>query len=157
MKKLTFLTLLFSLVSLIITAQTLQIKGRVLEDSSAAGLANVSVSVVDGKGGTSTDQDGNFTLSVPGQRSVSLRFSFEVLHMLDQQRLGVESSYELGEVKDRRRSPPVSPPATSYLRGAHRRFSAFRLPVQHHRCEVPHDMKGMECTQCPAGRDRVSV
>lgn len=76
MKKLTFLTLLFSLVSIVITAQTLQIKGRVLDDSSAAGLANVSVSVVDGKGGTSTDQNGNFNLSVPGQKSVSLRFSF---------------------------------------------------------------------------------
>lgn len=75
MKKLTLITLLCILLSAIVNGQTLQIRGRV-NDSSSRSLSNVSVSVVDGRGGTSTDKDGNFTITVSGRNSVSLLFSF---------------------------------------------------------------------------------
>ena len=56
-------------------AQTIQIKGRVVEDSTAGGIANVSVSVAETKQGTSTDNAGNFSVTVTGRRSVTLQIS----------------------------------------------------------------------------------
>jgi TonB-dependent starch-binding outer membrane protein SusC len=76
MKKLLLLALLLPLGILFATAQTLQIKGRVMEEGSSDGLANVSVTVVETKKGVSTDATGNFSLTVAGRKSVTLSFSF---------------------------------------------------------------------------------
>jgi TonB-linked SusC/RagA family outer membrane protein len=67
---------LLPLMAIFATGQTLQISGRVLDDSSSGGLANVSVTVVETKKGTSTDNDGNFKVTVNGRKTVSLLFSY---------------------------------------------------------------------------------
>lgn len=76
MKKRLLLALLTPLAVLCASAQTLQIKGHVTDDTSSAGLSNVSVVVVETKKGVSTDANGNFSLTVIGRRSVSLLVSF---------------------------------------------------------------------------------
>lgn len=76
MKQFLLLALLLPLAATLAVGQTFQIKGRVLDDSSSNGLANVSVTVVETKKGTSTNNDGNFNLTVSGRRSVSLLFSY---------------------------------------------------------------------------------
>src|SRR5215211_1536286 len=76
MKKLFLLALLLPLSALLATGQALQIRGRVLDDSTNAGLGNVSITVVETKRGASTDNDGNFTVNVTGRKSVSLIFSY---------------------------------------------------------------------------------
>src|SRR3954467_5620742 len=75
MKQFLLLALL-PLMATFATGQTLQISGRVLDDSSSSGLANVSVTVVETKKGTSTDNDGNFKVTVTGRKTVSLLFSY---------------------------------------------------------------------------------
>src|SRR5687768_10816956 len=76
MKKLLLLALLLHLGALAAMAQTLQIRGRVLDDSTSQGLPNVSIAVVETKRGASTDNDGNFSITVTGRKSVSLIFSY---------------------------------------------------------------------------------
>ncbi len=75
MKKLLLFALLIPLGILYATGQTIQIKGRVIDDSTSAGLPNVSITVVETKRGTSTDSEGNFSLTVTGRKSISLIFS----------------------------------------------------------------------------------
>jgi len=75
MKKLLQLSVFLFLGILSLNAQTLQIKGRVLEDSTNTGLPNVSVIVVETQKGVSTDQNGNFSISVAGKGSVKLRIT----------------------------------------------------------------------------------
>src|SRR5215217_5255594 len=76
MKKLFLLALLLPLSAILATGQALQIRGRVLDDRTNAGLGNVSITVVETKRGASTDNDGNFTVNVTGRNSVSLLFSY---------------------------------------------------------------------------------
>ena len=75
MKRMLLFLLLLSAGFFHTYAQTIQIKGRVVEDSTAGGLANVSVSVAETKQGTSTDNAGNFSISVTGRSSVTLHIS----------------------------------------------------------------------------------
>jgi TonB-dependent starch-binding outer membrane protein SusC len=76
MKKVLLLAFLLPLGVLFATAQTLQVKGKVVDDASSSGLSNVSINVVETKKGLSTDNDGNFSISVSGRKSVTLVFSF---------------------------------------------------------------------------------
>ena len=67
-----FLTKLFLLFSIQLTAQTFS--GKVLDKSTADPLIGVTV-LVDGKGLTSSDLDGNFNVSItPGEHSISFSF-----------------------------------------------------------------------------------
>lgn len=72
MKRLLLLAIFLPLCLLSLNAQTLQIKGKVLDDSTNAGLSNVSVVVVNTKIGVKTGQDGSFSISVTGKNSVKL-------------------------------------------------------------------------------------
>ncbi|MDB5190497.1 MAG: TonB-dependent receptor [Segetibacter sp.] len=56
-------------------AQQLQIKGRVLEDSTNTPLSGVSILVAETKRGSSTDKDGNFSINVSGRTSATLLIS----------------------------------------------------------------------------------
>src|SRR3954451_24721968 len=76
MKHILLLALLLPLAATLAVGQTLQITGRVLDDSTSNGLPNVSVTVVETKKGTSTDNDGNFKVTVTGRRTISLLFSY---------------------------------------------------------------------------------
>jgi TonB-dependent starch-binding outer membrane protein SusC len=53
-------------------AQSLQVSGKVVADSSNQGLAGVSIFVSETKKGTSTDENGNFRISVSGRKTVTL-------------------------------------------------------------------------------------
>src|SRR6187397_234884 len=71
-QKFYFLILIvFSFIT-VAQGQTLNIKGSVRDESTGSGLSNVSVMVVETKKGTSTDQDGNFSITVTGRASVNL-------------------------------------------------------------------------------------
>jgi len=76
MKKILLLALLFPLGMLWAAAQTLQIRGRVVDDSTSNGLANVPVTIVETKKGVSTDNNGDFSLTVTGRKSVTLQFTY---------------------------------------------------------------------------------
>lgn len=76
MKKFLLLALLFMLGMVAVQAQNLVIHGRVIEDSSAAGIANVSVVETQTKRGVSTDANGNFTLTIPARTSATLLISY---------------------------------------------------------------------------------
>lgn len=76
MKKLLLLAFFICLSTVLAFAQTLQITGRVLDDSTSQGLSNVSVTVAETKKGTSTDNSGNFSINVNGRKSVSLILSY---------------------------------------------------------------------------------
>ena len=75
-KKFLLFTLLVQLIVLNASAQTLRITGRVIDDSSNAGLANVSVVVVETKNGVSTDANGNFSINVTGRTSATISVSY---------------------------------------------------------------------------------
>lgn len=72
MKNILLLALLVPFNIIAVRAQTLQIQGRVTEDSSSTGLSNVSVVVSETKQGVSTDANGNFRITVNGRSSVRL-------------------------------------------------------------------------------------
>lgn len=76
MKKLLMFAIYLPLGILSLSAQTLLIKGRVLEDSTNAGIQGVSIIVAETKKGFSTDKDGNFSISVTGKKSVNLLVSY---------------------------------------------------------------------------------
>lgn len=76
MKKFFLLALFLPLGVIFAVGQALQIKGRVLDDSTSAGLSNVSITVVETKKGASTDASGNFSVNVTGRKSVTLIFSY---------------------------------------------------------------------------------
>ena len=76
MRKILLFAFLSALLFSTLHAQTVTIKGQVLDDSSNAPLSSVSVSVVETKRGLSTDQNGNFTVTVEGRNSVKLSFSY---------------------------------------------------------------------------------
>jgi TonB-linked SusC/RagA family outer membrane protein len=65
---------LLLLMGLIATAQTRQLSGVVSDDASGKGIVAVSVKVKGQPGGTTTNTDGEFTLSVPAGR-VTLEIS----------------------------------------------------------------------------------
>ncbi|MEP7232598.1 MAG: TonB-dependent receptor [Ginsengibacter sp.] len=64
MKKFT-LSFVFSLITLLSVAQTRTIRGKIV-DKAGLPVANVSVTVKGNPQGVSTEQDGTFTLTVPG-------------------------------------------------------------------------------------------
>ncbi|UAY51874.1 SusC/RagA family TonB-linked outer membrane protein [Ferruginibacter albus] len=68
-----FLSLIFCLQVLHVSAQDISISGKVTDDKGQP-LANVSIIIVSGKKGTSTDNSGNFQLRV--KDGTSLSFSF---------------------------------------------------------------------------------
>jgi TonB-dependent starch-binding outer membrane protein SusC len=75
MKKLLAVVILFVCGINCSIAQNL-IRGRVVEDSTQSPLSNVSIVVQETKKGTSTDKDGNFTVSIGTRTSGSLQVSF---------------------------------------------------------------------------------
>ncbi len=75
MKRLLLLIICLPLGILSLGAQNLQIKGRVLDDSTNAGLANASVTVAGTKQGVTTDANGNFSITVSERTSVKLQIS----------------------------------------------------------------------------------
>jgi TonB-linked SusC/RagA family outer membrane protein len=84
--------LTFSFILLFIlqvAAQGIRVTGQVL-DENAAPLAGVSVSVKGSNTGTTTDTEGNFTISVPGSTSV-LVFSY-VGYTLQEVRVGTQTN-----------------------------------------------------------------
>ncbi|MDQ6812898.1 MAG: SusC/RagA family TonB-linked outer membrane protein, partial [Bacteroidota bacterium] len=76
MKKILFLVCLSPLFFFSVYAQTVTIKGQVLDDSSNVPLSGVSVLIADTKRGFSTDQNGNFTVSIEGRNSAKLVFTY---------------------------------------------------------------------------------
>src|SRR4051812_45183989 len=75
MKRILLLTLLLCIGISITQAQSLVIKGQVIDDSSNVGLPDVSVVVASTRSGVQTDKDGNFTITTTG-RTASLRVSY---------------------------------------------------------------------------------
>ncbi len=76
MKRLLLLIIYFPVTFLSLKAQTRQIKGRVLEDSTNVGLSTASVFVAETKKGVRTDQNGNFSINVAGNNSIKLVISY---------------------------------------------------------------------------------
>jgi len=74
MKRLLML-LVLAAVSLNLTAQTRQIKGKVTDDSNVP-LAAVSVMIKGATKGTQTDAEGNFTITTSDEGNISLVISF---------------------------------------------------------------------------------
>jgi hypothetical protein len=75
-QKFYFLFLLvFSLMTVVAQGQALRITGTVRDESTGLPLSGASILVVETKKGTSTDKDGNFSLTVTGRSSVSLLIS----------------------------------------------------------------------------------
>ncbi len=72
MKRLLLLVICLPFGILFLSAQTLQIKGRVLDDSTNAGLPDASVTLANSKKGVRTDQNGNFSINVEGSRGAKL-------------------------------------------------------------------------------------
>ena len=75
MKKIGLLILLFLSLTAIAWSQSRQIKGKVVDKSSSAPLADVSVVVKGTNAGTLTDANGNFTLSVSRSGKIDLEVS----------------------------------------------------------------------------------
>ncbi|MFT3825392.1 MAG: TonB-dependent receptor [Chitinophagaceae bacterium] len=65
MKKCSLLLMLFLCIQLSLSAQTTQVKGRVLDDSTSAPLSDVNVLVSGTTTGTQTDKDGKFSVKIP--------------------------------------------------------------------------------------------
>lgn len=76
MKRKLTLFLLSCLCINLAWTQALKITGRVLDDSTSQALSNVSITVKETKRGTSTGDNGNFSINVSGRNSVSLIFSY---------------------------------------------------------------------------------
>src|SRR4028118_526874 len=76
MKKTLLLVFLLVLGVLYSGAQTLTIKGQVVDDSTNAGIAGVSIVVSETKRGLSTNQDGTFTVTATGRNALTLVFSY---------------------------------------------------------------------------------
>lgn len=72
-KQSIFLITAWLLLALATHAQERQINGRVLDDSTGQGLANITVTIAGDDKGTQTDQSGNFRLTVP-RESLKGRF-----------------------------------------------------------------------------------
>lgn len=70
MKPKLILSFIFLLVSTLLFAQSRQITGTVISDSSAKGLEAVTVSLSGGKTTTVTDANGHFTITVPAGNAV---------------------------------------------------------------------------------------
>jgi TonB-linked SusC/RagA family outer membrane protein len=61
-----------------VSAQNIQVKGRVVDDSTGAGLPAVSVTIRGTTKGTTTGSDGSFVLSVPpGTQKFTVDFSYQ--------------------------------------------------------------------------------
>lgn len=75
MRKLALLALLLLGYSLQLLAQTRSVSGRVTDEKDGAPLSGASVTVKGTATGTTTDQNGNFKLSVPANAAI-LVFSF---------------------------------------------------------------------------------
>ncbi len=75
-KRFLLAILLAQLSTVFAGAQNLRITGKVIDDSSNTGLANVSVVVAETKKGVSTDSEGNFVINVTGRSSVTLSVSY---------------------------------------------------------------------------------
>src|SRR5688572_17792934 len=75
MKQKLYCTLIGCLSFVLVWGQTRQITGRVTSDTTSQGLTGVSVNVKGGTGGTSTDESGNFSITIPDRNNVVLTFS----------------------------------------------------------------------------------
>ena len=76
LKRIFLAVLLVQLGVLFASAQSLRITGQVLDDSTNAGLPNVSVVVAETKAGVSTDAQGKFTITTPARSSVTLNITY---------------------------------------------------------------------------------
>ena len=66
MKKSFILFLMASLlVPVSMFSQNIQVKGRIMDETTSQGLPNVSVTLVGSNQGTNTDEAGNFSLLSP--------------------------------------------------------------------------------------------
>ncbi|MDP4186636.1 MAG: TonB-dependent receptor [Bacteroidota bacterium] len=75
-KKVRLLTLIFCLFNLTnIMAQKLEVSGKVMDSSTGESLPGVTVKVAGGTGGTVTDVDGKYKITVPSG-TASLEFSY---------------------------------------------------------------------------------
>src|SRR5690606_41232839 len=75
MKRILLLCILLCSGSLFLQAQVTTVRGTVTDSLSGETLPGVSVTLLNGLGGTSTDDSGNFELDIPGPDAV-LVFSF---------------------------------------------------------------------------------
>ena len=73
-RKICFLLALFIPFSFISIAQTTNLTGRILNDKNE-GLPGVSISIEGLAGGTSSDVEGHFTLSVPAGKEITLKIT----------------------------------------------------------------------------------
>jgi TonB-dependent starch-binding outer membrane protein SusC len=91
--RLALLVKLCLLLTMFSFAQNKTITGKVTDSRSSAGLAGVSVQVKGGSTGTTTDDNGNFSINVPSSNSV-LVFSFAGM-ATQEVRVGDQSSIAL--------------------------------------------------------------
>src|SRR5690606_31115850 len=68
-KRILLLSLLVSMGSQIVSAQTRTVKGRVVDENGEA-IPGATVTVKGTTSGTLTDMDGNYTLEVPEDKSI---------------------------------------------------------------------------------------
>ena len=72
MKVKLFLSLLLFISATVAWGQTRQVSGRVISDSTNAGVAGVSVTLKGTKTSTATNNEGRYTISVPSTGSATL-------------------------------------------------------------------------------------
>src|SRR3954468_17359477 len=75
MKRKLYLSLTACFFFVFAWSQTRQVTGRVLSDSSRLGLGGVNVTVKGTNTGTTTNNEGNFSISVPDRNNIVLVFS----------------------------------------------------------------------------------
>jgi TonB-dependent starch-binding outer membrane protein SusC len=88
------LLLLFSLVCSFVWGQTRQVTGQVISDSARVPLSGVSVTLKGSRTGTSTNNEGRFTISVPEKGTPVLVFS-SVGYTNQQVSIGGKSSLQV--------------------------------------------------------------
>lgn len=75
-------------------AQTRQVTGRVISDSSRQGLPGINVTVKGGTAGVATNNDGRFSISIPDRNNVVLVFS-SVGYLSQEVNVGSRSSVDV--------------------------------------------------------------
>lgn len=98
MKRILLLCILLCSGSLFLQAQVTTVRGTVTDSLSGETLPGVSVTLLNGLGGTSTDDSGNFELDIPGPDAV-LVFSF-LGYQSKQVRAGSGSALQVRLVTD---------------------------------------------------------